>query len=95
MLIQVDDFLYNQNKIWCITIKESFVDKGYSGCYLYIWTEKGDYNEFEILSLRNKSVEEQYEAKKTLQSFLGQFFGKIGIKLTLNDPNKIGMDIYD
>ena len=101
MLIQINDEFFNQE-----SIKRIYFTNDTNGACdkVFMWIDfiNGDItrpnNAFitnEIIYLRNKTSEEQYKTKKSLVSFLGRFFGKVGIKLTLNNPYEIGMDVYD
>ena len=99
MLIQIDDRMYSQDTVLEIGFEESgsFYKCSDDFCtYLTLTTSVGNLvKKFEIKYLRNKSLEETYKAKQEIMSFLGTFFGKIGIKLILNDSNKISMNIFD
>ena len=96
MLIQVDNCLYNQDRI--LGISFSSMLKGTinpNHYYMHIQFDTNSYKDFEILSLYEEEPEVRYDKIQEIGRFLGKFFGKRGIKLTLSDPNKIGMTIYD
>lgn len=99
MLIQINDRMYLQDTVLEIGFEESgcFYKCGDDFCtYLTLTTSIGNLvKKFKIESLTNKSLDEVNKAKQSIMSFLGTFFGKVGIKLILNDPNKLGMNIFD
>lgn len=95
MLINIDETLINQDKINFFSFS-TYTDKGYAGTYLTIdMCENHEQHLYEIKYLRNKDSGVICKELKSLRSFLCDYFGKRGIELTLYDPNKIGMDIYD
>ena len=95
MLINIDGTLFNQDKINFFSFS-TYTDKGYTGTYLTLdMCENHEQRRYEIKYLRNKNGDIVEDELKSLRSFLCDYFGKRGIKLTLNDPNKIERTIYD
>ena len=89
MLIQIGRKMYNQDHIISIVVDDN--EEG--DATLFVETDCGE-DTFVIKHLVDNQ-KERATGRLSIEKFLGQFFGKVGIKLTLNDPNKIGMDIYD
>lgn len=95
MLINIDGTLFNQDKILSFDIFND-TDNVNDKVFLRLTFSSPEivHKEFEIVSFRNVTDWKQYEEKERLRDFLCNYFGKRGIKLTLNDPNKIGCNYY-